>query len=235
MVQAFDDIATLYDAVYARKNYSATARKLARWAKKVRRHPRVYDVGSGTGRLGVQLQKQGLDVLGIEPSSGMSQIGLRRGVMYLPYRIQDIPIHDGRLPRDMVICSFDVLDYVIGITEFKRALQKINALLVMGGYLFVEGWNKDTMRDVYEFHRKIEFKGGFRTSETTYSPQRDVFDVQFTYWKYDTALPVIETHTLSPWFGRNVSWMSYCGFDPVEVKADKYSVKAIFKKVGNGI
>lgn len=237
MVQNFDEISNLYDAVYARKNYTALARYLSRWAHKVRKHPRVYDIGSGTGRLGVALQKQGIEVYGIEPSEGMAAIGLSRGIKSHKSKIQSIKSDflDNNEPRDMVICSFDVLDYVQSASDFDDAMRNINEMVYHGGYLFVEGWNADTMGSVYEPLRQKYFACDgatwLRTSETTWYKHTNVFDIKFTFWKSDAAFPIVETHSLKPRFGKNLSWMVKYGFELEELKYDKYSVKAMFRKV----
>src|SRR5467141_2914324 len=95
---SFDRVATIYDETRSLAP-RAMARVLAVLVDELHRK-RVLEVGVGTGRYAVPLQKSGIRVVGVDISRHMVKLGLAKG-------LRDIVFADGaRLP--FVARAFDV-------------------------------------------------------------------------------------------------------------------------------
>lgn len=233
---AFSKIAKFYDAVYADKNYRQEVEVLCRT---IMRSWKVLDIGSGTGKYAELLTEINENVVwGLEPCKEMAEISKTRGVNVINGFIQDVDpqkILRETGPFNCVIATFDVLDYVISEPQYNKALRNINRLLPVGGLFFYEGWNKATMPYIFEpeKHKSFMYEGEMwhRESITTYHVGR--FCIRYTYTNSDRdEKEFVEEHYLRPQLIERPNLKKF-GFVPIEVVADKYSVKAWFVKVAD--
>jgi SAM-dependent methyltransferase len=236
----FEKIAKFYDAVYARKNYAATAKYISRHSKLVTASPmsRIVDIGSGTGRLASELLKLGHAVVGIEPCMAMGDCGIKKNVVYYPFMIQSLPEYMNKFLGlfHVAVANFDVLDYIVEPVDFIKAMKNINKLLQNDGLLYVEAWNKNSMPREFDRRRSVIFNlNGHpwqRETYTMYDKSSGVYTVKFTFSQYPGLFDIEDVHLLKPRFGNdNDDMMRQFGFLLIEQKTDKFSVKNWFRKV----
>jgi SAM-dependent methyltransferase len=85
---------------------------------------RVLDLGAGTGKLTVQLLARGLDVIAVEPSSGMRAElrGVAPGARVLAGTAEEIPVPDATVDTVLVAQAWHWVDPVRAVPEVARVL-----------------------------------------------------------------------------------------------------------------
>lgn len=150
-MSAFADLARFYDAVYASKDYAAEAAYVARLLGAYGRGPRsLLELGAGTGRLAVELARDGHHVLGIDASSEMvaranerrSQLGVE-GISFLAADATRFRV--GRR-FDAVIACFHVLNYMATPQALAAAFDTAAAHLEPDGLFLFDSWHGPAVR-----------------------------------------------------------------------------------------
>lgn len=221
---AFGIGAKYYDSIYEDRDYAEEARHISSYML----GGKILDIGSGTGKLTVELQKLGMEVTPIEPSHSMNIVAKHRNV----YAIEQSVDRMEQYNQDGVIASFDVLDYVVAPNAYNRAIKKINMALKMGGIFYYEGWNKDGMPYVYEPTRWKEFvydkQKGIRVSTTT--ANKACYFITYSYFINGSQHE--EHHVLRPRLGDENIFDGY-GFNIIHQEIDVYSVRLWMRKIEN--
>lgn len=237
----FQKIARFYNSVYCDKNYGKEVDELITYIPVAFKN--ILDVGCGTGNHSWPLYYKGYNVVGIDPSIEMLRIAKSQlpkglyisnsngsGIKFLEYAVQDFCPIGYRAYFDVVVAMFDVFDYVLSSSDFRKSLQNVWKCLIEKGLFFIEGWNKDRVSKVYEPYKvkKFIFNGTECIRQTLTVWQGDLFKVSFTY--HVSGKTYQELHTLHPRFGEKNNWVKDHGFEIVEQKTDDYSVKLWLKK-----
>lgn len=228
----FQEIAAVYDAVYAKKNYLSEVVALRRHMKP---GMTVLDIGCGTGKHAALIKETNPQIIGVEPCRPMAEQALKRGIPLWCTTIQDLGT---TRTFDIIIAMFDVLDYLVSDEDYDRALTNISNALKPGAMFFYEGWNADTMPSVYEKHRKLTFRYAGstwkRTSDTATNkifPGGDVlYSILYKYEDCFSHKKFEEIHVLHPRLGKKPDLTKY-GLVMTDSVVDPYSVKAWFRKV----
>lgn len=150
---------------------------------------RVLDVGCGKGLLLAALRDAGWEVCGTELSEVSGRYARSRGIPVHQVPVEDAPLEDGSFD---VVTLFHVLEH---LTDPKRSLARIRALLRPDGFLVVEvpnigSWyarafgdiwfHYDVPRHLYHFdpatlRRMLETSGFAIERQTTRNLQYDAF------------------------------------------------------------
>jgi SAM-dependent methyltransferase len=159
-VNAYDRIAPLYDpwsrsVVEDVAFYVAEARKAAGRAGVPPGTP-VVELGVGTGRIAVPIAQAGIDVIGVDTSSGMLEVCRNRAEAEGVADRLDLRLGDFRRPPvdervGLVICPFRAYLHLPDETERLSALQATHRLLVPGGLLAFDVF-APSREDVEETH-----------------------------------------------------------------------------------
>jgi 2-polyprenyl-3-methyl-5-hydroxy-6-metoxy-1,4-benzoquinol methylase len=127
----FKDEAIYYNLFHSDKDYAKQAKQLR---KRFPTAVTVLEIGSGTGLMTRELQKQGFIVTALEPSAQMREMAkCNQGNFTLPIRIQDIK---SRPRYDLVLALYDVLNYVPS-TDIVAVLKRLSKL---GHHVVIEMW-----------------------------------------------------------------------------------------------
>lgn len=135
------DFADYYDRITRHKDYAAETKTLIEFIRNSAKaeHPRILDVGCGTGNHAVLLAAQGYDVTAIDLSPDMIRVALSKQTK-AKFICGDV----GALPEggfDFAYSLFNVvncLETLEGLTAF---LAKVSAKLKMHGEFLLECWN----------------------------------------------------------------------------------------------
>lgn len=147
-MDVFADYAHYYDLLYRDKDYAGEVHYVAELVR--RHHPTAHtmlELGCGTGRHAILLQKQGYEVTGIDVSGEMIARAQAR-LCSLPtdaaaaLRFLKGDIRDTRLERqfDVVISLFHVFSYQTTNQELSAAFATAQAHLKPGGILVFDCW-----------------------------------------------------------------------------------------------
>ena len=112
---------------------------------------RVLDAGTGTGRIGIPLLQQGLDLIGCDLSSNMLR---RLREKFPPARIAQADIT--RLPFPSAAFEFVLTTHILHLVpEWREALREFRRVLAPGGtYLNITTWGStgNSIRDRLRLH-----------------------------------------------------------------------------------
>jgi len=138
-VNEYSHFAQVYDKFLAHVDYPMWANYiLDLWYDKNKRDPEnILDAACGTGSLIKEFIQKGFIVSGFDLSEEMidvakkklNKFGLKNNMLF----VDDIQYYDSRAKFDLVICSFDSLNYVCEIKDLENTIKNIYRLLPSGG------------------------------------------------------------------------------------------------------
>jgi SAM-dependent methyltransferase len=232
-MSAFSDLARFYDAVYASKDYAAEAAYVARLLGTYGRDPRgLLELGSGTGRLAVELARGGLRVLGIDASSEMVERANERrcqlGVEEISFLTADATRFRAEQRFDAVIACFHVLNYMATPQALAAAFATAAAHLEPGGLFLFDSWHGPAVRALGPETRvrdlMVEGTPVLRIAEPHHDPARQTVDVHYRFFIQSPPTKawelIEETHHLRYLFREDI--VAACrdaGFELVQEEA----------------
>lgn len=143
---SYKSFAVLYDALFGKSMLPLFIRNF-RWL--VRRYrilfQTVADVGCGTGSFARYLRQWGVPVLGIDLSPNMIAIAKYKnrdpGIFYLVQDMRDLKLP---YPVDLITCNFDVINYLLRVSDLNKALLAFRKNLTVSGHMIF-----DTITDAW--------------------------------------------------------------------------------------
>ena len=136
----YEQSASVYDVIYAEKDYAAESRRLGLLLREGRRPPgrRLLEAACGTGRYLEHLRGR-WDVEGFDIAPSMLAAARAR-LPGVPLHQADFRTVDLGRTFDVVVCLFSSIGYVRGLRELRRAVRRLAAHLAPGGILVLEPW-----------------------------------------------------------------------------------------------
>lgn len=139
------EYASLYDNVYAQKDYAQECRVIAALIKEygAADAASILDLGCGTGGHAVALAQRGFGVVGLDRSPEMVLIAKQKAQdagVAVDVREGDLLSYDLGQTFDAALMMFAVLGYQHGNDEVKTALTRARAHLEPGGVLIFDVW-----------------------------------------------------------------------------------------------
>jgi ubiquinone/menaquinone biosynthesis C-methylase UbiE len=132
--------ASVYDRVYAWKNYPAEARRIHQLVRRFGRSPgrRLLDVACGTGEHLRSLARW-YHVMSLDRSGDMLREAWRKlpGVRFVRGSMQEFRFAER---FDVITCLFSAIGHVRSRADLRRALANFARHLEPGGVLIVEPW-----------------------------------------------------------------------------------------------
>lgn len=213
--------ASIYDALYAEKNYE---REVDLVEEAFRRHGDgvrdVLDIGCGTGGHALPLVRRGYRVIGVDVAPGM----VERARAKAAAAGVDLELHvaDARALRlgrrfDAALLLFAVIGYMRENDDVLAALRCAHAHLRPGGLLYLDAWHgphvlTDPPRDT---ERTVEGEAGAirRLASVEVDTRRHLCTVRY---RLDGAAAAAEVHVVRFFFPRELElFLETAGFRPL--------------------
>src|SRR4051812_48395245 len=134
-----DRIADIYDAWYG--DHPTTAAAVATLARLARatRSGRVLELGIGSGRLALPLERQGIEVCGIDASPAMvDQLRAKPGGDRVPVTIGDMADVDVEGPFGVVAVAINTFFLLTTAEAQQRCLERVASVLDDDGVFVLE-------------------------------------------------------------------------------------------------
>ncbi|WP_425145590.1 class I SAM-dependent DNA methyltransferase [Deinococcus sp.] len=146
----FSALASVYDAIMADIDYSQWADYILGYARAEGLSPgTALDLACGTGAITAELQRRGLEVVGLDGSAEMLAAARAR----LPEtRLVQADLRTFELEErfDLVTCVFDSLNNLTDSADLGRALKRAAAHLQAGGLLAFDVNTRAGVRDLWD-------------------------------------------------------------------------------------
>lgn len=217
-MSAFADLARFYDAVYANKDYAAEAAYVVRLLGAYGHDPRsLLELGAGTGRLAMELARDGHRVFGIDASSEMVARANERlehlGVEGVSFLAADATGYRAEQQFDAVIACFHVLNYMATPQALDAAFATAAAHLEPGGLFLFDSWHgpavhaqgpEARVRDLV-----VDGAPVVRIAEPCHDPANQTVDVRYRFFVRPSPTEawelIEETHHLRYLFHKDVA------------------------------
>jgi len=139
-VVLYDELAELYDRIYAAKDYEGEARRLTRLARRENPSARtLLDVACGTGRH-LATFRESFEVEGVDSSGPMLALARHRLGRSIRLTLGDMRSFDRHRQYDVIVCLFSAIGYLTRATDRRNAFRTFFRHLAPGGVALVEGW-----------------------------------------------------------------------------------------------
>ena len=135
----FTEVADVYDSLMSVVPYGYWvdyAQQL--WQRYETDPQRILDLACGTGNVLLELLRRGYEVEGADYSAAMLAVARRKAPPEVPLWCQDArSLQIPGPPFDACVCLFDSLNYLLSVTELRRAFQSVHRHLAPGAtFLF---------------------------------------------------------------------------------------------------
>lgn len=139
MSSSYSDFSLVYDKLISDVDYSALCNNMLESCKKHSHTPRlVLDAACGTGNFTKELEKCGLDVIGVDSSPEMLSVAQGKVSEKCRLLCQDLCELDLYGTVDTVFCTLDSFNHIIDYEEFKKAVKRTALFLEPGGLMIFD-------------------------------------------------------------------------------------------------
>lgn len=121
----------------------AFGEQLLQWLAEHSLQPKsAMDLACGTGILCQILRGQGMEVWGMDFSSGMIDIA-RQGSADIHYDVADMITYRPDRQFDLVTCTGDALNHIMALSDVEKIFANVHAYLSPGGYFIFDILNEN--------------------------------------------------------------------------------------------
>lgn len=218
---SYEQFAYVYDKLQADIPYDLYANWVMQFAP-VATHPKLVDVGCGTGIMLQHFQQASYDVAGVDLSEDMLMLARER-VPNIPLVCQSMAELEGFHDVDVVTIILDSLNYLQTVEEVKSTFLRVYESLKVGGQLFFD------VHSLTKMHLFLASPFTYDDGDITYlwhteegdAPHSIIHDMTFFVAQDHVYKRFDETHyqrTYEP--EQYVEWLHEVGFTTVDVTAD---------------
>jgi SAM-dependent methyltransferase len=202
MSDNFDLYSKYYDLLYGDKEYNSEVEYIIKCIKKHAPNSNtILEFGSGTGKHGLLLEKQGYTVYGLEKSPSMVAVAKRNGFNCKQSDITNFAIAD---KFDVVLSLFHVISYITDNKSLNLVFQNAYNSLNDGGLFIFDVWYSPAVYTQVPERRikKVENDNisVIRFAEPKMNFNNNVVEVHYTILvkekESDTWIQVEETHPM---------------------------------------
>lgn len=183
LLKSFERYSSYYDLINKDKDYKSETEYLKNIIDRYENNAKtILEFGSGTGKHGLALCKQGFDVIGIEKNSIMHKTALSEG---FPNELADITNFKLEKRFDVVLAIFHVISYLVENDDVEKTFINAANHLNKNGLFIFDIWYLPAV-----LHQKPEIRIKkvqddnteiirIATPKTHY--ERNVVDVNYTF------------------------------------------------------
>jgi SAM-dependent methyltransferase len=163
MTSTYSALAPIYDKIMAHVEYD-------RWVSYIKQvidaygetaFPDVFEIGGGTGVLGSQLMREGLNYQGSDLSDSMCRQALRRGVRFFAADARFLPLRQNKR-FDLVVFLYDGINYLHSLEDYGKLMTSVHAhLRPRGLFLFDITTMANSLKNFNEFVDAGDFSDHF--------------------------------------------------------------------------
>ena len=167
---------------------------------------KILDIACGTGTLAIKLAKYGHIVHGIDSSPEMIRKARAKviGASKLSFDIQDMIRFEVDRKFDLVTCTFDSVNYIRKLSDFRKMLFRVASVLYEGGLFIFDSNTKELYLSHSNETQKRELNGLSFIQQCSYDSTRNVATTVFSFsdgtyevhkqrpYGYDELNPLLE-------------------------------------------
>jgi SAM-dependent methyltransferase len=136
---------------------------------------RVLDLACGTGVLAIDLARKGHTVHGIDIAPAMVSRAREKskGMRDISFAVADITDYRAEGEFDLVLCTYDSINYVLMLRDLRRMLKNVAAALRPGGLFLFDSNTKRLYRHHHGYAQERELDGHAFVQECLYDSRRN--------------------------------------------------------------
>jgi SAM-dependent methyltransferase len=227
----YDLLAPFYDSINAELDYSLWAdfiEKIIEREYKLGRPELVLDLGSGTGKMTLELARRGYDMTGVDRSPEMLNVAReasdREGHSIL-WLCQDMTEFELYGTVDVCVCCLDTLNHLTDKKDLEKCLSLVHNYVIPDGLFIFDINGRYKFENVYsDLTYAMEEEGAMCVWQNCYDAKKKLCDFYITLFKegedgrYDRYddLETERMYTLS----EMKKALSKCGFEFVGAYSD---------------
>lgn len=187
-MEVFHDYAYYYNLFYGDKDYAAEAKDLKSMLEqygKGSRTEKILNIGCGTGRHDIELNRLGFKIHGIDLSDEMIEVAKKANSNSNDffYEVQDAKNFMVKEPYDTIISLFHVMSYQNRNKDLSQVFACVNrALNVRGLFIFDAWYGPGVLTDKPSVRvKRVEDQDNFlvRIAEPIMHPNENIVSVQY--------------------------------------------------------
>ena len=193
--------ATYYDKVYQEKNYSEEVsfiqKSIESFLGTGSAKISLLDMGCGTGNHSSKLASARIQVTGIDISSEMIELAIRKQSNPNPnpnpnYRVANLLDFEIDMQFDVICIMFNVIGYLDNYDSFSTLLNRISKkLLKPGGLLIFDFWDLQGIRlespPIKELNWEVDGYNVSRSSQSSFDALANKLHIEFEWKVNDTS------------------------------------------------
>jgi SAM-dependent methyltransferase len=144
---------------------------------------RILDLACGTGVLAIMLARKGHTVTGIDISPEMVRLAQSKsaGMSRISFEVADMVDYESSGEYDVVLCTFDSINYVLSIKDLRRMLGNVAVALKPQGLFVFDSNTKWLYRHHHDTTQERELDGLSFIQECRYDAGRSRAITRFLF------------------------------------------------------
>ena len=186
------------------------------------------DLACGTGSIGIELAKLGIEVIAVDGSEEMLSVAREKslsGGLDILYLCQDMRELDLYGTVDMAVCGVDSLNYLVTLKDLEKCFSLVHNFLEPGGLFFFDMNTKRKFEQVYGDNSYVfEDDGVFCVWQNSYNAKTGCCDFYLSLFSEDEDGRYCredEYHRERCYSDRTIiNALKKCGFEMIGVYSD---------------
>lgn len=191
----YDLLAPFYDSINAELDYSAWAdfiEKIIEKEYKCGRPELVLDLGSGTGKMTLELARRGYDMTGVDCSPemlGVAREAAEREGHSILWLCQDMTEFELYGTVDLAVSCLDCLNHLTSTKELDKCLSLVHNYLIPDGIFIFDVNGKAKFENVYADRSYVmETDGAMCIWQNNYNPKSHLCDFYITLFNEENEM-----------------------------------------------
>jgi len=186
----YDLLAPFYDNINSELDYSLWAdfiEKIIEKEYKTGRPELVLDLGSGTGKMTLELARRGYDMTGVDCSPemlGIARDAAEREGLDILWLCQDMTEFELYGTVDVCVCCLDTLNHLTDKESLEKCLSLVHNYVIPDGLFIFDINGKYKFENIYsDMTYTMEEDGGVCIWQNDYDPKTKLCDFYITLFK----------------------------------------------------